>query len=166
MLELRKSIMEGFILIWSKNGLLFGLSRLSHTILFNSTHTAVNLGLDFMSSAFYAVLSTEHTKGAGWEEQARGIETGVLHMTFTPCSPALRIHPPICKAIPERLSSRNRCQLILCPYVQHLLVTHVLLLQGFAGSWMLESSDTLWTANIPADAPAWWSQPSQWSGIG
>lgn len=107
------------------------------------------------ASAFYAVLSAEHTNGTGWEERARGIETGVLHMTFTPLSPALRIHPPICKAIPERLSSRNRCQLILCPYVRHLLVTHILLLQGFVGSWMLECSDTLWTASIPADAPTW-----------
>lgn len=99
-------------------------------------------GLEFMPSMFYDVLSVEHTNGAGCEERARWIETGVLHMTFTLCSTALCIHPPICKAIPERLSNKKWCQLILCPYVQHLLVTHIhcsrdLLVLGCLSAWTL-----------------------------
>lgn len=70
------------------------------------------------------------------DKKTRWSETRVLHLTFTTHSPALWNHPPICKAIPERLSDENQCQLILCPYVQHLLVTQTLLFEGIC--WLLD----------------------------
>ena len=72
------------------------------------------------------------------DKKTRWSATRVLYLTFTMHSTALWIHPPICKAIPARLSNENQCQLILCPYVQHLLITQILLFKGICwlpGSW-------------------------------
>lgn len=143
-LDRQKSIFEGFVLIWSKNGFLLGPWRLPTTIVLYRDQNTIKVEQIQLQSTpgRFRTQSWELACGVYVRHSPRMASRGGRNQSPThdlhSYSTALQIHPPICKAIPRRLSNENRCQLILCPYVQHLLITQISLLPETGLLWMVE----------------------------